>query len=636
MPSLAAIRGPLIGARVRLTPGATSVGRDGNNTVALADPSVAGTHCIVTSSGNLASIRNLDGAAPTFVNGLPCTDQPLQHGDQIQIGASLFVLDLKDDLADIDHNRVRTENRPAATPTLVIRREDVFGDKRLDTSGSSADRLSHDLAALIRITAAVSAVQGLARLERPLLELIAETVPADRGALILTESGSADRSAAFGWARGGASAAAVHAVSRPILDRVLDERVGVLGTEPREGADGPTTARSILGAPLMAFDKLLGAIILETDAATTAFDEGHLRLVMAIAGVVANALEQARHIEWLEGENRTLRAALHGEHNMVGKSASMLDLFRRIVRVAATDSTVLIRGESGTGKELVALAIHRNSGRSDRPFVAINCAAIVETLLESELFGHERGAFTGAVAQKKGKLEAAEGGTVFLDEVGELSQGLQAKLLRVLQHREFERVGGTRRVHVNFRLIAATNRDLEAAIAAGAFRRDLYYRLNVISLETPPLRERREDIPVLASFLARRHAQALNRPVSGISPEALACLTAYEWPGNVRELDNAIEHAVVLGATPLILPEDLPDVVAEAGSLAGSSVDAAPSAGPFHDAVKRAKRDVIRKAVAQAGGNYSAAARLLGLHPNYLHRLLRNLQLKAELKDQQF
>jgi Nif-specific regulatory protein len=441
------------------------------------------------------------------------------------------------------------------------------------------------------------------------------------------------RSAAFGWARGDAGASAAHAVSGPILDRVLGERVGVLSTEPRETADIPTDAvRWILGAPLMAFDKLLGAIVLESDAQTTAFDEDHLRLVMAIAGVVASALEQARHIEWLEGENRSLRAELHGEHNMVGDSAVMREMFRRIVRVAATDSTVLLRGESGTGKELAALAIHRNSDRADRPFVAINCAAIVETLLESELFGHERGAFTGAVALKKGKLEAAEGGTVFLDEIGELSLALQAKLLRVLQDREFERVGGTRPVHVNFRLIAATNRDLEAAIAAGAFRRDLYYRLNVISLETPPLRERPEDIPVLAYFLARRHAQALNRPIFGISAEAMACMTAYEWPGNVRELNNAIEHAVVLGSTPSILPEDLPDAVAEAIVPPAASAPDAANAGVehFHDAVKRAKRDLIRKAIEHSGGNYSAAARLLGLHPNYLHRLVRNLHLKSD------
>jgi Nif-specific regulatory protein len=307
----------------------------------------------------------------------------------------------------------------------------------------------------------------------------------------------------------------------------------------------------------------------------------------------------------------------------------MRQVYRRIARVAPTDSTALITGESGTGKELVARAIHVNSPRAERPFVAINCAAITETLLESELFGHERGAFTGAVVQKKGKLEIAEGGTVFLDEIGELSLALQAKLLRVLQNREFERVGGTKAVRVDFRLIAATNRDLEAAIESGAFRRDLYYRLNVVTLTMPPLRERRDDIPLLASCFARRHSDKAKRQVEGVAPDALACLTAYDWPGNVRELENAIEHAVVLGADRLIGPDDLPDAIVESGASAPATTGS--STLQFHEAVKEHKRALILKAVEQGGGNYNAAARLLGLHPNYLHRLIKNLQMKAEL-----
>jgi two-component system, NtrC family, response regulator HydG len=312
---------------------------------------------------------------------------------------------------------------------------------------------------------------------------------------------------------------------------------------------------------------------------------------------------------------------------MVGDSEKLRDTYRRIARVAPTDSTVLITGESGTGKELVARAIHRNSARAARPFVAINCAAITDTLLESELFGHEKGAFTGAVALKKGKLEMAEGGTVFLDEIGELSSGLQAKLLRVLQEKAFERVGGTREVHVDFRLVAATNRDLVSAIEAGLFRRDLYYRLNVVSLSMPPLRERRDDIPLLAHAFLRRQSENAKREILGFSDEALACLTAYDWPGNVRELENAIEHAIVLGRDSFIRPDDLPDAVAESAAVSGSGAGAGPLR--FHDAVRRTKIDVIERALAQAGGHPNAAARLLGLHPNYLHRLIRNLQLRS-------
>jgi Nif-specific regulatory protein len=297
--------------------------------------------------------------------------------------------------------------------------------------------------------------------------------------------------------------------------------------------------------------------------------------------------------------------------------------------VAPTGSTVLIRGESGTGKELVARAIHRNSLRSDRAFVAINCAAITDTLLESELFGYEKGAFTGAAGQQKGKLEAADGGTLFLDEVGELALSLQAKLLRVLQERQFERVGGTRPVRVDIRLVAATNRDLKAAIQTGAFRQDLYYRLNVVSLTTPPLRQRREDIPLLAAHFVSMHARKGRREVRGVSSAALAHLMQYDWPGNIRELENAIERAVVLGSTEWVLPEDLPEELVETEPAGPTG---RPAATRYHETVKDSKKDLILKAVQQTAGNITEAARLLGIHPNYLHRLMRNLNLKPSSK----
>jgi Nif-specific regulatory protein len=265
-----------------------------------------------------------------------------------------------------------------------------------------------------------------------------------------------------------------------------------------------------------------------------------------------------------------------------------------------------------------------NSHRVDKPFVAINCAAITETLLESELFGHERGAFTGAVAQKKGKLEVAEGGTVFLDEIGELALAMQAKLLRVLQEREFERVGGTRPIKLDVRLIAATNRDLKEASRTGTFRSDLYYRLNVVSLQMPALRERREDIPLLAAFFAAQHGEKVKRRVAGISPEAQACLTRYDWPGNVRELENAIERAVVLGSTEVILAEDLPDSILEETAASGQPVNA------LAEGIREAKKVLIERAIEQANGNYTEAAKLLGVHANHLFRLIRTLNLKPK------
>jgi len=300
-------------------------------------------------------------------------------------------------------------------------------------------------------------------------------------------------------------------------------------------------------------------------------------------------------------------------------------VFDFIRKVAPTDSTVLIQGESGTGKELVARAIHSNSPRADRPFVAINSAAIAASLLESELFGYEKGAFTGAVAQKKGKVELAEGGTLFLDEISELAPELQAKLLRVLQEREFERVGGTRSIPLNIRLIAATNKSLLQAAETGQFRKDLYYRLNVVAVTLPPLRERRDDIPELAEYFLRKARTKCQTQAKSISPEAMACLTQYDWPGNVRELENAIERAAVLGSNEAIRPDDLPDSIVEGGNVSGESAN-------YYSSLKDFKKQLVQQALQQANGSYLEAAKVLGLHPNSLLRLMRNLNVKSSSK----
>jgi Nif-specific regulatory protein len=304
----------------------------------------------------------------------------------------------------------------------------------------------------------------------------------------------------------------------------------------------------------------------------------------------------------------------------------MRQVYQFIAKVAPTDSSVLITGESGTGKELVARAIHQNSKRSGKPFIAVSCAALTETILESELFGHEKGAFTGALTQRKGRLEIADEGTLFLDEIGELSAPLQVKLLRVLQEREFERVGGTRTIKVDIRLLAATNRNLEDRITQGLFRQDLFYRLNVLQLEMPPLRQRQEDIPLLAKYFAARYGEKCNRKIMNISSEAQKRLLSYDWPGNVRELENAIERAVVLGTTDSILLEDLPEAILETETR----TMAAPT--KYHEAVAEAKKQLILQAMDQTKGNYTDAAKLLGLHPNYLHRLITNLNLRDLLK----
>jgi Nif-specific regulatory protein len=348
-------------------------------------------------------------------------------------------------------------------------------------------------------------------------------------------------------------------------------------------------------------------------------------LLAGIAGIAAVSLENARQMEWLEGENNRLRSTLEIDHSMVGQSAVIKEVYGFIKRVATARSAVLICGESGTGKELAAHAIHANSPRANKPFVPINCAALTETLLESELFGHEKGAFTGAVGKKQGKLEVANGGTVFLDEIGEMTLPMQSRLLRFLQDYRIEHVGGTRSIELDVRVIAATNRNLDEAIKAGGFRADLYHRLNVVKVTMPPLRDRREDIPLLANYFATKYANECKRPIDGISGEATELLQNYDWPGNVRELENAIERAVVLGSSTTIGIDDLPRRLSESG-------EATNTTGNYYEAIKDAKRQLIKNALEQARGNYTEAARALGIHPNNLHRIIRTLDLKAAVR----
>jgi DNA-binding NtrC family response regulator len=364
------------------------------------------------------------------------------------------------------------------------------------------------------------------------------------------------------------------------------------------------------------------------DYVSKPFNVGELTLT------VSRALERTRLIE----ENRAARAQQGDKpphiESIVGAAPAMLDVYKMVARVAPTMSTVLVVGESGTGKELVARAIHTHSPRATGPFVAVNCTALTESLLESELFGHAKGAFTGAVANKRGIFEEAQGGTVFLDEIGDVNAKMQAQLLRVLQEGEIRRVGGTEAIQVDVRVVAATNRELEDEVKAGRFREDLYFRINVVTIRLPPLRERPSDIPLLVEHFLAKYAARERRADAGVAREASALLSRWSWPGNVRELENVIERALALSKDGVILPSDLPPEVAqEAAGGPGGGAGAASSTGGIVDdrpTLAELERRYIELILRETGGNKKRAAEILGIDRRTLYRTLEREGRAAE------
>ena len=635
-PRLVAVAGPLRESVFALPESELSLGRDASNGLPIGDPSVSRRHCLIRPEGSGFKIRDLESRNGTLVNGEQVKDHWLHHLDEIAVGDSVFRFLLEDDAERISGSSrsVEFDDLGQTHATAEIRPQDVLylqPDKLLSELPATS-RLARNLGALLKISRVVHSIRDLDELQAQILDLIFEVAPAERGAILLDGTNGREFNSVYGRNRDSRNEKSVR-VSRTIAQRVLEQGLAVLGSDvPGTSGLGNVESlvalqvRSLLCVPLSIYQRTIGCIYLDTINVADRFNEDHLQLVTAIAGISAVALENARRLQWLEQENLRLTSEITLDRTLVGESPRMKEVFQFLARVAPTDVTVLIGGESGTGKELAARAIHRKSPRANKPFVAINCAAIPENLLESELFGYEKGAFTGAVSQKKGRLEMADGGVLFLDEIGELAPQLQVKLLRVLQEREFERVGGNRPIHVDIRLIAATNRDLEDASRKGEFRHDLYYRLNVVSLKMPPLREHKEDIPGLVSFLVEKHCHKSGASPKPLSREALACLQNYDWPGNVRELENVIERALVLGASEDILPEDLPENLLER--------ELAPGMGEakYHGAVKDLKKRLIQNALEEAHGNITEAARTLGVHPNYLHRLIRNLDLKETTK----
>jgi transcriptional regulator with GAF, ATPase, and Fis domain len=634
-PRLLALSGPLKDSTIPLAEAEITIGRDASNGIAVVDPSVSRKHCLISSPEGRFRVRDLESRNGTQVNGTAVTEHWLQHGDQISAGDSSFLFLIEEDDPVAASGRVEFDESQYTAETTVIHPRDVvyLQPERLLRELPATSSVARNLNALLKISRIVHAIRDLDELQGQLLDLIFEVVPARRGAILLSDKESSQFNSIFPRMRDASQPKFVK-VSRTVVRQVIEQGIAMLGTDVPGSPDlrqveslAESQVHSLLCVPLTVFHRVIGCIYLDSDSFSNRLRADDLQLVTAIAGISAVALENARRLQWLEQENERLTVEISQERSLVGEGGRMKDVYQFLKRVAPTDSTVLIEGESGTGKELAARALHRNSPRASKPFLAINCAAIPETLLESDLFGHERGAFTGAGSRKKGRLEVADGGTVFLDEIGEMAPALQAKLLRVIQEREFDRVGGTHPIKVDIRLIAATNCNLEQSVREGRFRQDLYYRLAVLKITMPTLRDRRDDIPMLARHFVQKHAKHCKVKARPISREALSRLVSYDWPGNVRELENAIERALVLGSSEMILPEDLPESLLERASMPEMTE------AKYHTALKELKKQLILDAVEQTQGSYADAARLLGVHPNYLHRLIRNLELKESLKD---
>jgi Nif-specific regulatory protein len=629
-PKLLALSGPLGKSEFRFS-ALLSIGRDASNAICVEDSAVSERHCHIARQDERFLLTDLDTASGTFVNGLPVKERFLTSGDHIAIGSSLFLFQVESSAAGAPSS-VKFDDTPSASGSheQQLRYDELvyLHPESLAALPQSA-RLARALSTLLKVSTAIGTIRDVESLQWQLLGMIFDVVPAERGAILLSNDSAVEASTSVAWDRVSGPDHPV-TVNRTLVQRVIKEGFAILDNECRE-LESPSDAsdssvHSVLCVPLSVAGRISGVVYLDSANRDATFTRDDLQLLAAIAGLAAIAIENACLFERLGSENQRLRAEISLQHDMVGQSPRMRQVYQFIEKVAPSDSTVLIRGESGTGKELAARAIHKNSPRKDQPFVALNCAALTETLLESELFGHEKGSFTSAICQKKGLLEVAEGGSVFLDEVGELSVTLQAKLLRVLQEREFVRVGGTRPIKLNARFLAATNKDLQKAVSEGGFRADLFHRLNVISFALPPLREHPQDIPSLAEYFAARYAKRCNRDVQGISAEARARLAQYDWPGNIRELENAMERAVVIGTSRLILPEDLPETLLE------SPPESSATAARYHDAVRDLKKQLILGAFEQSGGSITETAKLLGLNSNYLHRLIRNLDLRLALK----
>jgi transcriptional regulator with GAF, ATPase, and Fis domain len=567
----------------------TSVGRDAENDVAVPDPALPRTALHIHFDGKDYNAAAHDGA-DMAVNGRPRAAWRLGPGDRIRIaGTELFF----DAVA-----RAGAGARPSAGQRLLA----------LDT--------------VVRFSERLLGASDVPRLLDELLDALLDVTHADKGFLILLEDGEMSVRAARNVARETIEGA-VERVSDAIIQRVVETRRALVVADALHDAEWSGSSSvanlklcSVMCAPLMQKGDVFGVIYLGNDNVVSLFDERSLEVLTVFTAQASLLLQNALLLDSLRRENVSLKEAVSSKQfgELIGAGASMREVYRRIEKVAATDISVLVSGETGTGKEIVAREIHRRSPRAAGPFVAVNCGAIPEALLESELFGHVRGAFTGAVATRLGRFQAAHGGTLFLDEVGEMPPALQVKLLRALQERAVTKVGDTRADPVDIRVVAATNKVLEDEIRKGTFREDLYYRLNVVAIPLPPLRDRGEDLVVIARWFLQQHAKEFGSRVRGFTPSALVAMRKYAWPGNVRELENRLKKAVVLADGALVSAEDLdlrPEILEPILPLALAK--------------EEFQKRYINEVLDRNGGNRTKTAKDLGVDPRTIFRHLEKL-----------
>lgn len=599
------------------------IGRSSENTIVLQDSLVSRQHGEVIFDGNSVVLRNNGGKNPIRVNGKDINDTrdyQLIHNDRITIGESEleFLFEGAGEnqkrlrvFKDVDNTDTKVEDLSLEATTLVFPEGE-------DEPPESREKNFHRLSSLYSLTEKILEIGDEQALYDAVLESATQDTGAERGFLGLLPEGSEPDPYSLEvvkfWDIEQGEKAETIEMSETILTRIQRDRKAVLVNDLADREDFGHSVidlkiRSFICAPLTYADRCLGLVYIDTRGGREQFDKNELQFVSAVGRMAGLCLQNIRVQANLSRENIRLRSLVSNSGKLVGSSAAMEKVFRLIQKVAPRDTSVLITGENGTGKELIARQVHEQSAQRDKPFVAVNCGAIPPNLVESELFGYEKGAFTGAERTTPGKFELADEGTLFLDEIGEMPLDMQVKILRALQERKFFRVGGKAEIEVDIRVVSATNRDLKNAIDEGHFREDLYFRLAVVTIEAPPLRDRDNDIVEIAEHFLQEEGDGID-----LTEAAQECLEQYRWPGNIRELKNALEQAAILGDGKQITPSDLPAEIGKVGR------------GRMKFLLKplgEVEKQYILRVLEETGGNKAKAAKILGISRETLYQKLK-------------